>query len=71
MYLNFYGEENTPDNKFGIWNKLDLNDYTVLYKVKKINMRKKIVIAILIISLIVTGCSYYDVEPINNDLEMK
>ncbi len=71
MYLNFYGEENTTDNKFGIWNKLDLNDYMVLYKVKKINMRKKIVIAILIISLIITGCSYYDVESINNDLEMK
>ncbi len=34
MYLNFYGAENTSDNKFAGWNKLDLNGYMVLYKAK-------------------------------------
>ncbi len=34
MYLNFYGAENPSDNKFAGWNKLDENDYLVLYKSK-------------------------------------
>lgn len=32
MYLNFYGAENTADDKFAGWNQLDKNDYMILYK---------------------------------------
>ncbi len=31
MYLNFYGANNTSDDKFAGWNALDMNDYMTLY----------------------------------------
>ena len=31
MYLNFYGANNTSDDKFAGWNELDKNDYMALY----------------------------------------
>ncbi len=34
-------------------------------------MRQKIIMTILIIALIVTGCSYYDAEPINDNVDIK
>ncbi len=33
MYLNFYGANNTNDDKFAGWNELDKNDYMALYAV--------------------------------------
>ena len=33
MYLNFYGANNTSDDKFAGWNELDKNDYMALYAV--------------------------------------